>query len=163
MKRLSKNIFTATVVLLSRIVKFLPANISPLGSFGFFSQQPAWFFLSILIFDTFFAGSYRGALWTYLAFASYPLLGFLARKNQARQVLLLPLASLLFFLISNFGVWLNWYPNTSAGLVQCYVLALPFYWRTLIGDVIFAYGFLLMKKHAKKIISFYQVFPTSSL
>lgn len=163
MKHLSKNILASGAILLSRASKLLPANVSPLGSFGFFGSQPIWFFLSIILFDRFFGGSYDSALWTYLAFASYPVLGYLARKSQARQIRLLPLASLLFFLISNFGVWLNWYPNTLSGLMQCYVLALPFYWRTLIGDLVFGYGFLAWKKYGKKIIpSFYPISPVSN-
>lgn len=162
MKRLSKNILTSLAILLARIAKLLPANVSPLGSFGFFSQQPAWFFLTIIIFDRFFGGTYDSVFWTYLAFASYPVLGFLAKKSQRAQFTLLPLASLLFFLISNFGVWLNWYPQTLIGLTQCYLLALPFYWRTLIGDLVFGYGYLLIKRYQQKIISFYPTFPTSN-
>ncbi|MDD4908802.1 MAG: hypothetical protein PHJ00_07060 [Candidatus Omnitrophica bacterium] len=36
-------------------------------------------------------------------------------------------ASLLFYVVSNFGVWaMGWYPRTLSGLVQCYVMGLPF-------------------------------------
>ena len=45
-------------------------------------------------------------------------------------------ASLSFFALSNFGVWLTsgMYPHTSAGLMACYVAALPFFQYTLLGD-----------------------------
>lgn len=46
--------------------------------------------------------------------------------------------SILFFLITNFGVWAppnNWYPHTLEGLIQSYTLALPFFRNTLIGDL----------------------------
>jgi hypothetical protein len=53
--------------------------------------------------------------------------------------------SVLFFLITNFGVWLNGcvssnpvYPPTAAGLVACYVAALPFFGYTLGGDLLYA-------------------------
>jgi hypothetical protein len=44
----------------------------------------------------------------------------------------------LFFLLSNFGVWLGgWYPMTGSGLVACFVNAIPFYGYTVAGDLAF--------------------------
>lgn len=150
MKQLKQQLISALGILVVRIGKILPANFSPLGSFGFFSGNPLLFFLSILIFDYFFGGFYLGQSWVYLAFSIYPLLGYLSRGKIKRQVFLIPLASLLFFVISNFGVWLNWYPRTTEGLVHCYLLALPFYGRTLLGDLSFGYGYLLLRQLVKK-------------
>ena len=47
-------------------------------------------------------------------------------------------ASLLFFTASNFAVWAfsGMYPLDFGGLVQCYVLALPFLQNTVTGDVV---------------------------
>ncbi len=47
--------------------------------------------------------------------------------------------SLLFFLTTNFGVWLfsGMYPPTAAGLGACYALAIPFYGYSLAGDLVF--------------------------
>jgi hypothetical protein len=43
----------------------------------------------------------------------------------------------LFFIVTNFGVWLQgWYPMTWAGLVDCFVMAIPFYRTMLIGNLI---------------------------
>jgi len=47
-------------------------------------------------------------------------------------------ASIQFFLISNFGAWLGHlaiYPYTLGGLVSCYIAAIPFYGRTLASDL----------------------------
>ena len=49
-------------------------------------------------------------------------------------------SSLLFFLVTNFGVWFFGYPNTLAGLVSCYTLALPFFVNTIIGDLFFTHS-----------------------
>ncbi len=47
-------------------------------------------------------------------------------------------ASMAFFLISNFGVWLGpWYPNTLAGLTTCFASAIPFFGYTVAGDLVF--------------------------
>jgi len=123
----------------------LPANISPLGSFGFFSQSFFLYFAIIITFDYFVGGFYPDFWFVYLGFLAYPLLGRLAHNHPKRQLLFLPLASFLFFLISNFGVWYYWYPHTLSGLLTCYTLALPFYTRTLTGDLIFSYGYLILK------------------
>lgn len=123
---------------------FLPANLSPLGSFGFFSQNYLLYFTTIIIFDWLVGGFYPGFWMTYLGFAAYPLLGKVA-KNTHQRLILLPLASFLFFLISNAGVWWDWYPHTLEGLTTCYLLAIPFYTRTLLGDLGFGYGYLGLK------------------
>jgi hypothetical protein len=49
-------------------------------------------------------------------------------------------ASTLFFLVSNFGVWVagELYPRTWAGLAQCYVAAVPFFRTHVLGDLAFA-------------------------
>jgi hypothetical protein len=52
-----------------------------------------------------------------------------------------------FFLLTNFGVWLGaLYPHTGAGLLACYVAALPFFGRTLAADLL--YTSLLFGLHA---------------
>ena len=46
-------------------------------------------------------------------------------------------ASILFFLISNMGVWLYWYPKTLAGLTDCFIKALPFFRTSLVSNIVF--------------------------
>lgn len=53
--------------------------------------------------------------------------------------------SLLYFLFSNFGAWLNpimGYPQTPSGLWTCYVKGIPFYRATLQSDLLFTPLFL---------------------
>ncbi|MEX1231366.1 MAG: DUF6580 family putative transport protein [Planctomycetaceae bacterium] len=45
--------------------------------------------------------------------------------------------SLLFFFITNFGVWLYYEPHTWEGLTTCFVKAIPFYRTTLASDAVF--------------------------
>ncbi len=46
-------------------------------------------------------------------------------------------ASMLFFLVTNFAVWLTsgLYSQTGAGLSACFVAASPFFRHTLLGDL----------------------------
>jgi hypothetical protein len=49
-------------------------------------------------------------------------------------------ASITFFVISNFGAWMWYgiYEHTVAGMIHCYVQAIPFFRYTLAGDLFFA-------------------------
>ena len=46
--------------------------------------------------------------------------------------------SALFFLVSNFGVWImdGMYPMATSGLVQCYTMAIPFFQNQLAADIL---------------------------
>ena len=49
-------------------------------------------------------------------------------------------ASVSFFVVSNFAVWAAWgdmYPKTLAGLTACYAAGLPFFRRSIEGDLLF--------------------------
>lgn len=140
-----KQIVPPVAVFISRL-GMLPANFSPLGSYGFFGGSPLLYFGSILAFDYLVGGFYKGFVFTYLGFAIYFILGKLAKNSLKKQALFLPLSSFLFFLVSNFGVWYYWYPHTLEGLLTCYLVAVPFYKNTLFGDIMFGYGILILKR-----------------
>lgn len=149
-KFLPLKIIIASLVFFSRFLN-LPANFSPLGSYGFFGQNLLFYLLNFLLYDAFFGGFYPGVFFTYLGFLAYYFFGQLARRstNQAAfhrfSLIYLPLASLVFFLLSNFGVWWYWYPRTLDGLILCYALALPFYRQTFLGDLFFGWGYILLR------------------
>ena len=45
----------------------------------------------------------------------------------------------IFYIISNFGVWLNGaYGYSFEGLIECYFMAIPFFGYTLTSTIIFA-------------------------
>jgi hypothetical protein len=55
-------------------------------------------------------------------------------------------ASFCFFLISNFGAWLDplmQYERSFSGLINCYAAGLPFWRSTLSSDLVFTIGFSL--------------------
>ena len=52
----------------------------------------------------------------------------------------------LFFVVSNFSIWLvGYYPPTLAGLIECYVAGLPLYGLSMLADA--AYCFVLFGLH----------------
>mgnify|MGYP000386149755 CR=1 FL=1 len=62
--------------------------------------------------------------------------------------------SLIFFIISNFGVWALGSPEVRDiayaknlnGLVECYILAIPFFGITFLSTLIFAYPAIFIYK-----------------
>jgi len=49
-------------------------------------------------------------------------------------------SSILFFLVTNFGVWAigpEMYPRTWAGLADCYAAGIPFFRNTVTGDLFY--------------------------
>lgn len=89
-----------------------------------------------------FVWLYGGFYWVYGAFILNAVLGmFLLKKVSPLRVLFTCLLSGgLFFIITNFGVWLgsSMYPQTWSGLLMCYTVALPYLTNTLAGNVVYA-------------------------
>ncbi len=75
------------------------------------------------------------------------------KKNYIKFGFLALLASLWFFISTNFAVWLMWdfYPKNIEGLISCYTLALPFFKNTLISTILFTGFFLVLMKNINKI------------
>ena len=60
-------------------------------------------------------------------------------RTWTRTLLATLSGSVLFFVVTNFAAWLgplHLYPQTFEGLVQCYVMALPFFRHSLLGDLV---------------------------
>jgi hypothetical protein len=89
-----------------------------------------------------FVWFYSGSLFTYAAFALIVLMGIFTLKKvrPARLIGSALGASAIFFVVSNFGVWLSsgMYPHTASGLQACYLAAIPFVKNTLLGDMVYS-------------------------
>ena len=87
-------------------------------------------------------GLHDGMASVYLAVALCVLLGRLLQPQRSLRPALggALAASALFFAVTNFAVWLagDLYPPTAAGLLACYVAALPFFHHTLLSTLLCA-------------------------
>lgn len=138
-----------------RLVPHIP-NIAPVGAVALFGgavlpRRYAWWLpLAIMVSSDILLGFYDGILFNWAAFLVVGFVGMaLARFNTTQRLTFGVLGgALLFYLVSNFGVWLQGglYAHTWAGLVECYVAALPFLRNTLVGD--FVYSGLLFGLYA---------------
>lgn len=83
---------------------------------------------------------WRIALLVYAALTLPALAGILVPRGALATVATMIGGSLAFFVISNFAVWAfgGLYAPTMQGLTQCYVAALPFLDKTVLGDLFWA-------------------------
>lgn len=125
-----------------------PANVAPVAAIALFGGAVlprAWALalpLTAMIVSDLLIGLHSTVLFTWGSFA---MIAFGAHYGLRRITPLRVMgaslsASLLFYLVSNFGVWLEgrMYALTWEGFVQCYVNALPFLRATITGDILFS-------------------------
>ena len=126
-----------------------PPNFSPIDAMALFSGafvgRRALAFvapLAALLLSDLLLGFYPGMLFQYAAVAMIVPLGMvaLARMGALRLTLAALASSILFFIVSNFGVWAvsGMYGHNLAGLAACYVAAIPFFQNTVAGDLFYA-------------------------
>lgn len=150
--------------LVSRLIVHLP-NFTPviaLALFGgvYLQKKQAVLFPVVLlaVSDILLGGFHSTILFTWGTIALIALLGLWVRKNKSSHRILGTslLSAVLFYVITNFGVWLvdGMYPLTLNGLAQCYYAAVPFFryslLSTLVYTVILFGGYELMAAQIRK-------------
>ena len=108
----------------------------------------ALYLSDLVINNVIYGGYYNSFVWqfstfSYLGFGLIILLGFWLRNKVkvGNTVIGASLAaSVLFFLVTNFGSWLAnpLYTKDLAGLLTAYGAGIPFFWNTLAGDLFFS-------------------------
>jgi len=136
----------------SRLLKH-PFNFTPIAAMALFSgcylKKYIWIFLPILalLISDFFIGFYDIKLmsFVYLSFILTFLLGhFYSKHKKWYNLIFISLSSsIIFFLLTNFSVWMfsSWYPQTYNGLKDCFIMAIPFFKNTIVGDLIYSLVF----------------------
>ena len=100
--------------------------------------------LSLMAISDIFLGMHNVVIFTWGGFVLAALLGTMLKKQKSVSKIAGAsiLSSLIFYIVSNFGVWLmGWYPHTLSGLVNCYVLALPFLRDFMLSTLIYSAAF----------------------
>jgi hypothetical protein len=123
-----------------------PPNFAPIAAMALFSgaQMPKRAlsfvapFAALLVSDA-ILGFYAGMNFVYFSFGLTVLIGWAVatRKTPLTIGAAAAASSVLFFVLTNFGMWLfsGIYPRTGEGLVACYVAAIPFFQNSLAGDL----------------------------
>ena len=105
--------------------------------------------LTAMLIADLFIGFHSYILWVYGAIALSTLFSFALKKFGRMYIqlgIMTVFASLIFFVITNFAVWLVWdfYPKTFDGLILCYVAGLPFLRNTLMSTILYTGFFVLL-------------------
>jgi hypothetical protein len=157
-----------TIVLAAAASRLIPhppnlTSIAAVAFFGgaYFSDRRLAFLvpLAALFLSDLILGFYAHMEVVYLSFALIVCVGlWLQKRRSTIYIVGAALASsILFFLLTNFGVWAleSLYPKTMAGLLACYVAAIPFFQNTLQGDLFFTAalfgGFTLLERSFPKL------------
>ena len=169
------------MVFLAAITRLVPhpANFTAIGALALFSGAyfenkrtafivplAAMLFSDILMEALFrmgigiMSGFHSSLPYVYLGFVLSVTIGFWI-KQQTSIIRILSgslAASIIFFAISNFAVWLSgYYGFTTQGFITCYIAAIPFFQNSLLGDLFFTtvlFGSFEWLKKAKPNLAF---------
>ena len=91
-----------------------------------------------MLISDYFIGYHSVIMYVYISLLIIFFIGkYLIKENSFNSTMVLSLSSaIIFFIISNFGVWIVGYPKTISGFIACYVAALPFLSNTLISTLL---------------------------
>ena len=160
---LKKEIFPITLILILVFARLIPhpPNFTPIIAVaivsGYFFKNINLSLLTLLIamlISDLFIGFYENVIFVY---ASLLLITFvfhkISNKINFKNLFIYGFAgSLIFFAVSNLGVWALGspgvhdiaYEKSLSGLIECYILAIPFFGNTFLSTLIFAYPALFI-------------------
>ncbi len=133
----------AALRLLPHYPNFTPVAAMALFGGAYFSNKKIAFLIPIsamLISDLILG--FHSTMWAvYLSFSLIVIIG-LSLKNSKKisSIFLASISSsVLFFIITNFAVWISGgiYPLNFLGLGECYTAAIPFFHYTMLGDLFY--------------------------
>jgi hypothetical protein len=136
----------AALAVISRLIPH-PVNFAPIAAlalFGgaYFDRRYSFILpFAVLLVSDAILGFYDGVAWVYGGFLLVNLLGWTLRRNRsiAGTAGVTLAGSVAFFVVTNFGVWLQGtlYTPDLSGLIDCYVAAIPFFRNSLAGDLFY--------------------------
>ena len=95
--------------------------------------------ISFAITD-FIIGYHLGTHWTWGSVLIIGLISKYFSKNINTRIIGSLFGAFIFYLITNFGVWTSgMYSFTINGLIECYILAIPFFTYSLVSTIFFSF------------------------
>jgi hypothetical protein len=162
---MTRYFFTFSLILLAALSRLLPhlPNVAPITALALFGgvylDRKHTFIVPIaaMLVSDYFIGFHSTIAWVYATFIAIGFIGLWLRKHRGVGTTIAAsiAGSILFFLVTNFGVWLmslQTYPHNFPGLIECYVAAIPFFRNTLLGDLVYVGALFGAYELAKKFI-----------
>lgn len=157
MKKLKLETYFAifAVTLMAVVFRLIPhsPNVAPIAALALFSgvmlPDAKGFVIPIvaLFISDLFLGFHATVPFVYGSFVAIALMGAVLKKNVSplRTGIGSIAGSILFFLVTNFGVWAtsSMYTKDIQGLMHSYQMGLPFFRNTLLGDLFYTTLFFI--------------------
>ena len=167
-KIFKKEMFPIVLILILALARLIPhpPNFTPVVAVaimsGYFFRNIyltfATLFVAMVLADI-FIGFYDHMLFVYLSLFLIAFLFYkISEKLNFKNLFIYGFAgSIIFFIVSNFGVWAIGspgvydvaYEKSLTGLIECYVLAIPFFKNTMLSTLIFSYLAFFVYKNFK--------------
>jgi hypothetical protein len=135
------------IIIFAVLLRLLPhpPNVAPIAAMALFGgaylnkRYALVVPLVALFLSDIFLGFYSGMIFIYGSFFLTGLIGLWLKnyKSVPNVIFASLISSVLFYLITNFGVWLSgtMYAKSFSGLIESYVMGIPFFRNTLLGDL----------------------------
>ena len=158
----TKELFTAkgktiiTLIVIAALIRLFPhlPNFTPIGAIalfgGTFISNKRWavllplcaLFISDIALELINGTGFHATMpFVYGSLVLISMLGFLIRKSVQRPTIMVAslVGSLIFFFVTNFGTWITEgiYEHSANGLINCYIMAIPFFRGTVMGDLFY--------------------------
>ncbi|NND07673.1 MAG: hypothetical protein HKN87_14955 [Saprospiraceae bacterium] len=153
------------MILVAAMSRFIPHwhNFTAVGAMGLFGAAYlnkrhlsfiipllALWISDLILNNTVYGSFHEGFVWftdfsifVYAGFLLVVLVGhILLKKISFTNVLAASVvASLVFFLVSNFGSFMldPMYPKTASGLGAAYLAGIPFFWNSLLANIFYSF------------------------
>ncbi len=137
------------IIFFAIVLRLIPhaANFAPIAAMALFggcylNKRYALVVPLIAMFiSDYFLGFHNTMPFVYGSFVIAGVIGLWLKSHKTlfNVIAATFISSLLFFLITNFGVWFvgKLYTKTFDGLIQSYFFAIPFFRNTLLGDLFY--------------------------
>lgn len=149
-----QSFFPLTIIICGALLRLLPhePNFAPISAMALFGGYylPKRFALALpivtMLIADIFLGFHATMPFVYGSFLLIGIIGMTIRQQPAsvaRIGLATVASSVIFFLLTNFGVWLTGtlYAKTPVGLVDAYIMGIPFFRNTFLGDLFYTTAF----------------------
>ena len=147
-------IFITLILVLSRIIPH-PPNFTPILAgiifLPFIKKDLAFSIiapLAAMLISDLIIGMHSLMLWTYAPIIFLSCFTYYFNQDSILRIGTLAVVSpMVFFLVSNFGVWISGssYTEDMSGLIECYFNAIPFYASSAISCLLFTALFYFLR------------------
>ena len=141
--------YPTLIIIIAVIIRLLPhpPNFVPIGAMALFGgaylDKKYAFIIPLLamFISDLFLGLHSTMIFVYASFILIGIMGIWLKTHLNIKSLIGAslTSSVLFFIITNFGVWFmfDFYTKNLAGLLDSYIAAIPFFRNTLISDLVY--------------------------